>query len=280
MLHVSDHAYFWFDATAGDPFFAASTLEAAGTSFDEIYDEVTLYFGPDDQPGVDGDPRVYILHVAPQNLCSDFSCGIAGYFSSFDVIPPAVDPTSNGHELFIINLAAFDQGGYYSTLAHEFRHLVEDNHDKGDWDWEVEGSATLAQMLLGDLSRPISRANLLLENPDRNLFSWPDTATAIAYGHGFLLNRFLFQQMGWEAYRAFAVSPEHGFAAVDSIAPAFNLPFSGEEYWQNMLVALVIHDQVNIPAIYHLGLEGLLPIDFASVPADSRVEANGESVRG
>ncbi|MCB8958932.1 MAG: hypothetical protein H6651_01355 [Ardenticatenales bacterium] len=191
LLYVSDFAYFWFDLAAGQPAIPATTLTEAGTTFDQMHDVVSLYFGAAAQPGIDGDPRAYILHVTPQNLCFDVSCGIAGYFSSADVVPPTISPNSNGHELFIINQAIFDSASYFSTLAHEYRHLIEDSYDQGDWDWEVEGSAMLAELLWGDQRRPIERANLYLSSPDRSLYSWPDTATAIAYGQGFLLNQFL-----------------------------------------------------------------------------------------
>ena len=270
--YVSEHAYFWFDTTDAAFRYEMSTLTEAGSTFDDIYDVITFYFGRDAQPGVDGDPRVYILHVTPQNLCSNSSCGVLGYFNSADVVPPSIDPSSNGHELFIINESIFGNGGYYSTLAHEFRHLVEDNHDQGDWDWEVEGSATLAQYLWGDQSSPVSRANVYLANPDRNLFTWPDGNSTVAYGHGFLFNRFLFWQMGQDSYRAFALDDEHGFAPLDQYGSLFGLTDFGVQLWQNFLVGTAIHDRPNIPIDYDLGVDGLLPIDFQSLSTANGVD--------
>ena len=260
LLYVSDFAYFWFDLAAGQPAIPATTLTEAGTTFDQMHDVVSLYFGAAAQPGIDGDPRAYILHVTPQNLCFDVSCGIAGYFSSADVVPPTISPNSNGHELFIINQAIFDSASYFSTLAHEYRHLIEDSYDQGDWDWEVEGSAMLAELLWGDQRRPIERANLYLSSPDRSLYSWPDTATAIAYGQGFLLNQFLFAQLGQDGYRAFATNPQHGLAALGALAPVFAPGRTADSFYQDWLVALALHDRPDAPRPYRLNLPGLQPV--------------------
>src|SRR5690606_7119678 len=97
---------------------------------------------------------VHVVNASPIVLCDvtldtmNF-CGLSGYFSAADGLPVAVDGNSNELDMFVMNVTDFGPGYYLSVLGHEFRHMIEDHYDVGDWDWEVEGSATLAMDLLG-----------------------------------------------------------------------------------------------------------------------------------
>ncbi|MCZ7671488.1 MAG: hypothetical protein M5U34_32315 [Chloroflexi bacterium] len=130
--------------------------------------QVTGHFGAEDNPGIDGDPRIHIVNADPGTLCDNaYACGLLGYFSASDTVPAHYEPNSNEREMFVTNGQEFGTVGYLDTLSHEFRHMVEDHYDSGDIDWAVEGSATLSQDLSGFSEDPISRANLFLLNTDQ-----------------------------------------------------------------------------------------------------------------
>jgi hypothetical protein len=267
LQHVSDHAYFWFDTTAGLDQPSRSDLQEAGEGFDEIYERTRLYFGEEASPGVDGDPRIHIVNASPVNLCDigpdelDF-CYLLGYFSTDDLVPQSIDPTSNAREMFVMNGREFGWSGYLDTLAHEFRHMIEENYDSNDWDWEVEGSAMLAEELVGFPGDGIDRANLFLEEPDQQLNRWTDGDTIPHYGQGYLLNRYIFNRLGEKVYRDFATHPAPAFAALDELAQAHNLDFSsGMELWLDWLAALAIHDAPGAPEKYGLanGVDTAVP---------------------
>ncbi len=258
LKHISEHAYFWFDTTPGlfEP--TAAELAAMGAGFDEIYERSHLYFGPEASPGIDGDPRIHIVNASPLNLCDigpdelDF-CYLAGYFSSGDLLPQSVDPASNAREMFVMNGRAFGRPGYLDTLAHEFRHMIEENYDINDWDWAVEGSAMLAEELLGYPGDGVARANVFLENPDQQLNRWTDGNTIPYYGQGYLLNRYILNRLGPDLYREFAAHPEPAFTALDDLAQTYNLDFgSGLMLWLDWLVALAIHNHPQAPDSYTL----------------------------
>lgn len=258
LKHVSDHAYFWFDTTPGLDEPARSDLQEMGAGFDEIYERSHIFFGPEANPGVDGDPRIHIVNASPLNLCDispaelDF-CYLAGYFSSHDLVPQSVDPTSNAREMFVMNGRGFGYPGYLDTLAHEFRHMIEENYDSNDWDWEVEGSAMLAEELVGYPGDGVYRANLFLDNPDQQLNRWTDGNSLPYYGQGYLLNRYIFNRLGEKVYRAFATHPAPAFAALDELAQTHNLDFnSSKELWLDWLAALAIHDAPGAPDKYAL----------------------------
>lgn len=266
LRHVSDHAYFWFDSTGGYPEPSSDALAAAGNAFDDIYEQVTQIFGPEDNPGVDGDPIIHIVNVSPQTLCGASSCGVLGYVDSSNFLPQTAVPTSNEREMFVMNASIFGETIYLDVLVHEFRHMIEDRYDINDQDWEVEGSAMLAEDLLGFSSDPVSRGNLFLTNPDQQLNRWTDGNSIPYYGQGYLLNRYIYNRLGGELYRDFATSPLPGLAAVDAVAAENNLGFTGLELWLDWLAALAIHVSPNAPERYALR-EGLNQVSMTAVSA-------------
>ncbi len=252
---VSDHGYFWFDTgpESVDP--DLDLLAEASAVFDEIYQTDTLYFGDESNPCIDGDPRVYIVHASPLALCGSVNCGFAGYFTPDNALPQTTNPDSNKHEMFIMNSQQFGSSFYLNVLGHEFRHMIEDNHDRGDADWEAEGSATLAEELLGYPNSGQQRGNLFLQNPDQQLNSWVDSNVASAapyYGQGYVLNRYIFDRLGADLYRQFATSSGYGLRAIDEVAAANNLDLTGEELWLDWLAALVVHNEPAAPDRYRL----------------------------
>ncbi len=258
LRYASENAYFWFDTTPGLAEPDQNTLAATGAGFDEIYRRSHLFFDTEDSPGVDGDPRIHIVNASPVNLCDvgptelDF-CYLAGYFSSHDLIPHSVDPTSNAREMFVMNGRGFGAPGYLDTLAHEFRHMIEANYDNNDWDWAVEGSAMLAEELVGYPGDGVYRANLFLQNPDQQLNRWTDGNSLPYYGQGYLLNRYIFNRLGDKLYRDFANHPEPAFTALDDLAQTYNLDFeSGMALWLDWLAALAIHSAPGAPEKYAL----------------------------
>lgn len=272
LLAVSDHAYFWFDTDAGQP--RQNDLDEAAAGFDQIYELNRASFGPENSPGIDGDSRIHIVNASPAVLCVDsFFCGLAGYFSSADTLPAGVYATSNEREMFVMNADLFATFEYLDVLAHEFRHAIEHNYDENDQDWEVEGSAMLAEDLAGFPADPVDRANDFLTHSDQPLTTWTDGDSYPYYGAGYILNRYIYDRLGPADYLRFATHPANGLAAID----ALDLSFSGQELWRDWLVALAIHDRPNAPAIYQFGVAGLNRVTMNQVnqyPANFNVTVN------
>ncbi len=258
LLAVSDHAYFWFDTGPGSFRPSQEKLVQVGQEFDRIYEESVALFGSENNPGVDGDPRIHLVNAAPEALCDPSqSCSIAGYFSAADGIPVAVDPESNAREMFVMEINNFGGDFYLNVLTHEFRHMIEENYDSGDADWESEGAASLAEDLLGYQDEAIFRANIFLLQPDQQLNRWSDENPTPHYGQGYLLNRYIYDRLGRELYGQFGTSPEYGLKAIDAIAQANNLDLTGEQLWLEWLVALALHSHRESPEIYRFGVTGL-----------------------
>lgn len=266
LLGVSEHAYFWFDNGAPQP--AEQALVPVGETFDAIYETNVAAFGPERRPGIDGDERLHIVHASPAALCLDAdNCGLAGYFSGMDALPAAVNEHSNELDMFVMNANNFGTNFYLNVLAHEFRHMIEDNHDVADTDWEIEGSATLAEELNGYTANAHGRGNAFLSDPDQQLNRWTDGSTATYYGQGYVLNRYIYDRLGPELYRTFATHPADGLDAVTAVAAAHGLDLTGETLWRDWLVALAIHNRSGIPGVYRLGDGGLDTANMNQVTA-------------
>ncbi len=274
---VGEHAYFWFDTGAGSQAPDLTTLQNVVYTFDRIYEDEVALFGSENNPGIDGDPRVHVVNVSPLTVCDVTlqtlgNCGLAGYFSAHDTLPTSVDPTSNEREMFVMNGSNFGSSFYLSVLSHEFRHMIEDNYDRGDRDWEVEGSAMLAEKLIGYGDQAIPRANLFLENPDQQLTNWGDGYTLPHYGQGYLFNRYLYARLGEERYRAFAGDPADGFAALDKIAAqSGDESLQGHTLWRDWLASLAIHDHPNVPNRYDLPDNGLRPATARPISSGDKI---------
>jgi hypothetical protein len=273
LRQTSEHAYFWFDTGPGSYQPTAAELATAAATFDAIYNEVRGLFGNEASPGIDGDPRIHIVHVSPLAVCdvtleTAVSCGLAGYFAGYNALSASIEANSNARDMFVMNVAWFTDPFYFNVLAHEFRHMVEDNYDQGDFGWEVEGSATLAEDLLGYPQNALERANRFLQNPDQSLVSWSEADSLPHYGQGYLFNRYLIDQLGPNLYGRFAQHPLPGFAALDAVLADAQQSRTGLDLWQNWLTAL---------ALGQMGVSGLDPIATLSIntlPANRHTTVN------
>lgn len=265
---VGRHAYYWYDESAG-AIPTADQLQATLAAFDVIYEDVENRFG-DGTP--EDDPPVHIVHVSPLSLCdvdetTIDQCGLAGYFSSRDRLPRSVHERSNEREMFVMNAVQIGSASYLDVLAHELRHLIEARYDPSEDDWSVEGSAMLAAQLAGYDDSAQWRGNLFLTDPDLQLNTWSDSNTLPHYGQGYLLSRFIYDQLGEEGYRAYATSVLDGLPALDIVTGETG---RGLSLWQDWLVAMALaSDQTGVPDRFRWdgpALERLATTAVASLP--------------
>ncbi len=162
---VSEHAYVFVEegSDVGD-----DEVGAAVRAFeDEVWPAVTGAFGPPPSPGVDGDPRVVLLHA-------DLGPSLGGYVSGEDVYPHAAVPHSNQREIVYLNLRNRPLGssGYAATLAHEFQHLVHERLDPDEEVWVNEGLSEVAAALVGGSGAITGGSSAFLDRPDLQLDDW------------------------------------------------------------------------------------------------------------
>ena len=224
---VSDNAYWFADDSAS---VERDMLEEGARLFEErIRPAVVAAFGDIRSPGIDGDPRLIVLHA---NLN-----GAAGYYGSSDEYPSEVHPHSNESEIIYIDAEILEPGSdlYMSVLAHEFQHAIHFNQDAGEESWVNEGLSELATEVSGyETESP----DVFLPRPDTQLNYWPEEPRMrIAhYGSSALFFRYLTQRIGGtERLRDLMTEPLDGVSGVDSFLARFGLRF--EDIFADWVIA-------------------------------------------
>ncbi len=247
LRYITDHAYIWVEP--GYEVDEAALRRSADTFSQHTYPLVRQTFGSEWLPGIDGDPRVYILHAA------NLGAGIAGYFAYESEEPPQAVSTSNAHEMFFINLDAMAStlgtASYDAVLAHEFQHMVHWHIDLNEDTWLGEGLSELAALLTGFDRRGF--ASIYLNAPQTQLNAWPDDNNQLArYGAAFLFVTYFHERFGLEATRALVADPANGFASVDDTLQrlAITDPLIGEPVThQDVFADWTIANLLNDPAV-------------------------------
>ena len=222
---VSDNAY-WFadDALEVDQ---AGIEKAARLYERQVRPAVVSTFGDIRSPGIDGDPRLVILHSALD--------GAAGYYSSKDAFPVEVHPSSNEREIIYLDAEYLEPGSpyYMSVLAHEFQHAVHFNQDEGEESWVNEGLSMVAPIVAGieeDGSQPYIHTpyDAFLRSPDTQLNYWPEQprSTIPHYDASALFFGYLAQRIGGaERLKDLVTERRDGVDGVDAFLRTFDLRF-------------------------------------------------------
>jgi len=161
---VSEHAYWVFDDAADVDLVA---LDEAAAEFEtSIWPTVTGLFGDIWTPGVDGDPRMVILH-------STLLGGVGGYYSGVDEYPLAIQPFSNEREIVYISSPGptVNSEAYLAVLTHELQHAVHWPADPGEETWLNEGLSELAADRAGYRTGNVDG---YLRRPATSLTGWPE----------------------------------------------------------------------------------------------------------
>lgn len=204
------HVQLWVQEGAAIP---QVDLDETVRAFDEtIYPAVRAAFGSERTPGIDGDPRLVVLNARIS--------GAAGYFAANNSYPRSVDPYSNEHEMFVMNLNALQPGGdlYLRVLAHEFQHMIHWHQNPGEAAWINEGASLLAEDLAG-YGPPLADVNAYARQPGLQLTTWSTRGDRLSahYGAAYLLLRYYYERYGGEALRALVAHPRRGVPGLDDL---------------------------------------------------------------
>jgi hypothetical protein len=209
LRYETEHSYFWVEeGTSVDE----GDMKALMDTFEEkIYPTDREFFGSEANPGVDGDPHIYVIYA------SSIGHNIAGYFSSSDSFNPLVKEYSNAHETYVLGTSQ-DLGVQYTyaTLAHEFVHMIQNASDRNDVSWMNEGFAELGAFLNGYDIGGADYAYIM--NPDMQLNTWVDNSSpdfSAHYGQSFLYLAYFLDRFGEEATKALTNNPENDLTSVD-----------------------------------------------------------------
>lgn len=207
------HLYFWIEEGLD---YSQKDLKRLVDEFEnKIYPTNRDFFGSEWSPGVDNDPRLYVIYA------SGLGKNLAGYFSSIDAYHPLVHEYSNAHETFMLNADTLHLGSNYTynVLAHEFQHMIHWYLDRNETSWLNEGFSELATLLNGYVSHLGGFDYLFAQDPDLQLNDWPNdpNSTRPHYGASFLFVTYFLDRFGNEATKALVAHDLNGLASIDQV---------------------------------------------------------------
>ena len=211
LRYIGTNLYFWIEDGVS---YNERQLKDLSEAFDEkIYPTNREFFGSEWSPGIDQDPRLYIL------LAGGLGNNLAGYFSSADSVHPLAHEYSNAHEMFLLNADNIGLGEEftYGVLAHEFQHMIHWYRDRNEESWLNEGFSELASFL--NNYDPGGFDMVFMSDPDLQLNDWPNdpSATGPHYGAGFMFVTYFLDRLGEEATRMLVAHPDNGLDSVDTV---------------------------------------------------------------
>ncbi|MCA9987209.1 MAG: immune inhibitor A, partial [Anaerolineales bacterium] len=190
------------------------------------------FFGEENRPGIDGDPRVHILHL------EEIGGIAAAYFNSADGYVQAVNPYSNEREILYISMKSRDLGSdeYFGSVAQEMQHLIHQNTDPNEAAWLNEGMSELSLHLNG--LEPNREADYAAHTDIQltNLTYDPDLVSA-HYAAAFLFTNYFREQYGEAATQALNRDPGDGLQGFDHLLAALGTGLSADDFFKNWLVA-------------------------------------------
>jgi hypothetical protein len=225
LRYLGDHVYIWIE---NDVDYEETDLVALGNTFDdEIYPTNREFFGSEWSPGVDGDPRIYIVYAG------GLGQSLAGYFSSADALHPEAHEYSNAHEMFLINSdnVYLWEDYIYGTLAHEYQHMIHWYTDKNEETWLNEGFSMLAELING--FDPGGFDYSYIGAPDLQLTDWGTNVGGNGphYGASLLFTTYFLERFGDEATQAVVSHDKNGMESIDIVLAEMNIkdPITGEQ---------------------------------------------------
>lgn len=246
------HCTIFAQVVSGTPILSEATALQIQARWDEpvngIYDKDRDIFGSEwtDNGGRDGDAKVNLVFLNSSGI------GGSNYFGFTSPADAGTTASSNRGEILYINYDKFGSDGFdvYSTLAHEFEHLIALNTKwirQGSFSGQVEnaaideGKAVLAEDLAGYGLEASGGGNNFTYQATRAFLQSPSSqgifqfnSNLDSYGRDYAFMRYLVDRFGIDAFRSYAQSSGTGLAQLNTSFGGLNSVFAD---WTNALVA-------------------------------------------
>ncbi|HEY4691515.1 MAG TPA: hypothetical protein VIK33_19555 [Anaerolineae bacterium] len=239
LISIEPNVYMWVDNNWLDLVDRNAVIDAGKVFSEQIVPRDRELFGMEWSPGIDCDPRLFVLHTS--------NTAAGGYFSSTDEYITAVRKDSNEKEMFYIDLEGIGGPGrvgssfYLGVLAHEYQHMIHFYIDRNEDTWANEGLSDLA-MFLNDYS--IGGADFDFAGvPNTQLNFWPEGGGRGAnYGAAFTFWLYFYDKYGEKGIQDILADPRNG---LDGVAEALKqVGFTGtlDDFFADWVVAKFVDD--------------------------------------
>ena len=230
---ITPNAYWYFEnGSKVEP----DALRKAIKGFEEmIYPQVSKYFGVEWRPGIDNDPRIFLIHADLE--------GVAGYFSSADEHETELAPFSNEREIVYLNIPGLNLGTheYQQVLAHELQHLIHWNHDPTEETWVNEGLSELAVVVSGFGHRPVTG---FTDRYAKSLVHWPlNEALSAYYGGSGLFMHYMAEHYSTDGTLMALISEEaNGIEGINNYLRNSNFNTTFDKVFKDWVIANLLDE--------------------------------------
>ena len=275
LRYTGVHAYFyaeegyWNSLSNSDRDLLTAKIVQVSNEFDNnIYSTLRSTYGAEWVPGIDNDPRLYIL-------LTEMPAGLGGYVRQNDEQAKSLDAASNAHEMVYLNAQTFlTSVNAKAELAHEFTHVISYNQRErlqgvNEETWLDEALAEYAPTLLGydnpwEGSILQERARDFEHLPFDSLLEWKgtnsDSATAAIFMY-YLESRF-----GNSLIIAIMHSPHLGIEAVNDALASVGSKENFDRIFTEWAVATYVNGTVGTDASTYQYQNSTLDYDHLHVP--------------
>lgn len=219
-----DHCYVYLEQGLSG-LVSDSAIDDLVNQFDNaIYHGVRNAFGSEPNPGVDDDPKIYILLM---DIKDGYTGGsyIAGYFDSDNEHPKDSGywSESNEKEIFFMDISPGVASSitFRRVLAHEFQHMIhweQKTNRLGIYDntWLDEAMSEIAPYFAGygpNYSRVLTFESG--DNRSDSLTDWPYAAGLKDYAVVYMWAQYIADRFPADAFRNILASDLRGVASVE-----------------------------------------------------------------
>lgn len=232
LVYKTEVVYMWVEVGSD---YDLNDIERSADRFtEETYPTSRAIFGEEANPGIDGDPRLHILHTAVMQM------GTLGLYYSPSEYPAEAVTYSNEKEIFYIS-TALDPGtdSYDSVLAHEFQHMIHWNVDGNEESWLNEGLSEVASTLNG--FGPSGFIQPYFSQTDTQLTGWTSGSGA-NYGGAYLFGMYFYDQFGEDALKTLIAHDENGLTSVEQTLAEIGEDISADDLFINWTIANTLND--------------------------------------
>ncbi len=251
----STNAYFyvdenWFNSkTEEEKKDIISILNSLGSEFtNNIYTKLTMAYGSEWTPGIDGDRKITILFYPMKD-------DARGYVRNIDGYEKIVVPYSNQREIIYLNADTINSSLLKSFLAHEFTHLIEFNQKEkrigeAEETWLNELRAEYAPTLLGyndivDENNYLrKRVSTFLSNSFDSLTEWKGEISD--YGVISIFGHYLVDQYGLDILSdSLKISSKVGIDSINEALARKGIKDTFKDIFTNWTIASYLNDCTN-----------------------------------
>ncbi|RII28409.1 MAG: hypothetical protein CXR31_00550 [Geobacter sp.] len=238
---------------------SSANIDKIQNEFDTtIYPDVTTAFGSEPNPGIDNDPKIYILLLSIKdgfNYPANPSY-IAGFFDPLNEYSTAQHANSNQKEMFYMNVnpavatwfapASID---FFRTLAHEFQHMIhweQKDHLRNlhDDTWLDEGMGMVSPAYCG-YGADYDAVNTFEHASSDSLTVWKDSFED--YGVVYMWAQYYKDRVGNDIFHRMLQNNLVGIASVNNALATAGYPKDFTGTFRDWAVANYYGDGTTVP---------------------------------